>query len=92
MINCTGSLRLPVFVESFGFMSHVALLAENAVHHPEWFNVYNTVRIDLAIHDVSEISQADFNLASRLIDSVAIEALLSYFSPKDRFALATSIY
>ena len=54
------------FVEAFGFMSRVALLAETAGHHPEWFNVYNTVRIDLATHDVNGISQADFDLAIKI--------------------------
>ena len=54
------------FVEAFGFMSRVALLAEKAGHHPEWFNVYNTVRIDLATHDVNGISQADFDLAIKI--------------------------
>jgi len=54
------------FIEAFGFMSRVALLAESANHHPEWFNVYNTVRIDLATHDVRGISQSDFNLASKI--------------------------
>ena len=54
------------FVEAFGFMSRVALLAETAGHHPEWFNVYNTVRIDLATHDVNGISQADFDLALKI--------------------------
>ncbi len=54
------------FVEAFGFMSRVALLAETAGHHPEWFNVYNTVRIDLATHDVGGISLSDFGLASKI--------------------------
>ena len=54
------------FVEAFGFMSRVALLAETAGHHPEWFNVYNTVSIDLATHDVNGISQSDFDLAAKI--------------------------
>ena len=54
------------FIEAFGFMSRVALLAESANHHPEWFNVYNTVRIDLATHNVGGISQSDFDLANKI--------------------------
>lgn len=54
------------FVDAFGFMSRVALLAEAAGHHPEWFNVYNTVKIDLATHDVNGISQSDFDLANKI--------------------------
>ncbi len=35
------------FMTAFGFMTEVALHAEKMDHHPEWFNVYNKVRIDL---------------------------------------------
>ena len=54
------------FVEAFGFMARVALLAETAGHHPEWFNVYNRVQIALATHDVNGISQSDFDLARKI--------------------------
>ena len=51
------------FVEAFGFMSKLALHAEKLNHHPEWFNVWNKVVIDLQTHDVSGISELDFKLA-----------------------------
>ena len=51
------------FVEAFGFMTRVALLAEAQDHHPAWFNVYNRVVIDLDTHDVGGISASDFKLA-----------------------------
>ncbi|MCY3887345.1 MAG: 4a-hydroxytetrahydrobiopterin dehydratase [Chloroflexi bacterium] len=54
------------FVEAFGFMSSVALAAEKMDHHPEWFNVYNRVVIDLNTHDVGGISPLDFELAARI--------------------------
>jgi 4a-hydroxytetrahydrobiopterin dehydratase len=54
------------FVEAFGFMSRVALLAESANHHPEWSNVYNRVEIDLTTHDASGITERDFNLAQQI--------------------------
>ncbi len=54
------------FVGAFGFMASVALVAEAMNHHPEWFNVYNTVRVDLATHDVGGISQLDFELAEKM--------------------------
>jgi 4a-hydroxytetrahydrobiopterin dehydratase len=54
------------FVEAFGFMSRVALVAEAMDHHPEWFNVYNRVDIHLTTHDAGGISQRDFTLAQRI--------------------------
>jgi|SRR5579875_240680 4a-hydroxytetrahydrobiopterin dehydratase len=58
------------FNEAFGFMTRVALEVEKLNHHPEWFNVYNKVRIELVTHDVGGISNYDFRLA-RLIDKIA---------------------
>ncbi len=54
------------FIAAFGFISQVAMLAERADHHPEWFNVYNKVAISLTTHDVSGISKRDFDLAKEI--------------------------
>jgi 4a-hydroxytetrahydrobiopterin dehydratase len=54
------------FVEAFGFMSSVALLAERMNHHPDWSNGYNKVVIDLVSHDVKGLSQRDFDLAAAI--------------------------
>ncbi|MEM9291625.1 MAG: 4a-hydroxytetrahydrobiopterin dehydratase [Acidobacteriota bacterium] len=54
------------FVGAFGFMAKVALVAESANHHPEWFNVYNRVVVHLATHDVDGISDKDFDLAAEM--------------------------
>ena len=54
------------FVEAFGFMASVALIAESMNHHPEWFNVYNRVTVDLATHDARGISALDFELAKKI--------------------------
>jgi 4a-hydroxytetrahydrobiopterin dehydratase len=54
------------FVQAFGFMSSVALVAEQLNHHPEWFNVYNKVIIDLTTHDAGGISQRDFEFATKV--------------------------
>ena len=58
------------FNEAFGFMGRVALAAEKADHHPEWFNVYNRVEITLSTHDAGGLSQRDIDLA-RFIDGIA---------------------
>ena len=58
------------FVEAFGFMSQVALLAESRNHHPNWSNVYNRVTIELTTHDLGGLSDLDTELA------IAIDTLL----------------
>jgi len=58
------------FIEAFGFMTQVAILAEKANHHPEWSNVYRTVEVVLTTHDVGGISNADIALAT-FMDAVA---------------------
>ena len=59
-------LQFKDFVQAFGFMTQVALLAEKRDHHPEWFNVYNKVVIDLTTHDAGGISAKDFELAEAM--------------------------
>jgi 4a-hydroxytetrahydrobiopterin dehydratase len=54
------------FVEAFGFMAKIALVAERMNHHPEWFNVYNKVVVDLTTHDAGGISDFDFQLAETM--------------------------
>lgn len=54
------------FVDAFGFMAKVALLAEKADHHPEWSNVYNRVDIILTTHDAGGLSGRDVELATRI--------------------------
>ena len=54
------------FVEAFGFMASVALVAEKLDHHPEWFNVYNKVIVDLMTHDAGGVSEKDFALAEHM--------------------------
>ena len=54
------------FVEAFGFISKVAIIADKMGHHPELFNVYNKVRIDLTTHDANGISALDFELAQKI--------------------------
>ena len=51
------------FVTAFGFMTGAALVAQSLDHHPEWFNVWNKVRIDLATHDAGGVTALDVKLA-----------------------------
>jgi 4a-hydroxytetrahydrobiopterin dehydratase len=57
------------FVGAFGFMTSVAIVAEKQNHHPEWFNVYNKVRVHLTTHEAGGITENDFVLA-RSIDKI----------------------
>lgn len=64
------SFKFRNFVEAFGFMTRVALLAEKMDHHPEWSNVYNRVEILLTTHDCNGLSARDLALAEA-IDKLA---------------------
>jgi len=55
------------FVEAFGFMTKVAIVAEKMDHHPNWSNVYNTVVIELCTHDAGDIiTDRDHKLAAAI--------------------------
>ena len=58
------------FNEAFGFMTRVAIRADQLDHHPEWFNVYNRVEVTLATHDADGVTELDVTLAS-FMDEVA---------------------
>ena len=58
------------FVHAFGFMATAALAIEKMGHHPEWFNVYNRVTVDLTTHDAQGITSNDTDLA-KVLDEIA---------------------
>ncbi len=59
--------RFRDFVDAFAFMSAVAILAERADHHPEWFNVYDRVTVDLITHDAGPaVTRKDLDLAKAM--------------------------
>ncbi|MEZ4753003.1 MAG: 4a-hydroxytetrahydrobiopterin dehydratase [Bdellovibrionota bacterium] len=51
------------FIQAFGFMSKMAMVSEKINHHPEWFNVYKKVLIELTTHDAGGITELDFKWA-----------------------------
>ena len=52
------------FSRAFGFMAAAAIQAQAMNHHPEWFNVYATVKVWLTTHDAGGITQRDLDLAA----------------------------
>jgi 4a-hydroxytetrahydrobiopterin dehydratase len=54
------------FNQAFGFMTRAAMEIEKMNHHPEWFNVYNKITIELTTHDAGGITKNDINLAKIL--------------------------
>ena len=64
------TVKFEDFNAAFGFMTRVALWADKADHHPEWFNVYNRVEVLLTTHDAGGLSDLDQKLA-KFIDEIA---------------------
>ncbi len=64
-------LKFAGFSEAFGFMTALALQAQALDHHPEWFNVYDRVVIDLWTHDAAGLTARDFELA-RVADTLVL--------------------
>jgi len=58
------------FIDAFGWMTRAAIWAEKWNHHPEWANIYKTVVVTLATHDVDGLSALDIKLA-RKMDALA---------------------
>ena len=54
------------FIDAFGWMTRAAIVAEKMNHHPEWFNVYKTVRVTLTTHDAGGLSELDVTLAKAM--------------------------
>jgi 4a-hydroxytetrahydrobiopterin dehydratase len=60
------TFHFPDFAQAFGFMAQMAIVSEKMDHHPEWFNVYRTVRVDLSTHDAGGVTRLDLDLAKRM--------------------------
>ena len=62
----TKTFKFGSFVDAFGWMTRMALVAEKMNHHPGWFNVYNRVEVTLTTHDAGGLSALDAELASKM--------------------------
>ena len=60
------TFRFPDFVDAFGWMARVALVAEQMDHHPEWRNVYGTVEVELTTHAAGGLTERDLRLAREM--------------------------
>ena len=65
----TKTVEFNNFIEAFGFMTQVAIIAEKMNHHPSWHNVYNKVTIHLSTHDAGDVvTDKDRDLAKAIDD------------------------
>ena len=62
------------FKRAMEFMQSAVAGIEKMNHHPEWFNVYNKVTVDLNTHDAGGITARDFELAE-LLEGLSKRAL-----------------
>ncbi|TNF26847.1 MAG: pterin-4-alpha-carbinolamine dehydratase [Bacteroidetes bacterium] len=65
-----GSFEFGDFIEAFGFMAQVALVAEKLNHHPDWTNVYNKVEIRLTTHDAGDVVTTKDRELAAIIESI----------------------
>src|SRR4029079_15252312 len=72
-VSLRRQLVFDSFVQAFGFMAQVALIAEKLDHHPNWSNVYNRVDIAITTHDAGGLTALDFEFA-RLVNAVLARA------------------
>ena len=65
-----GTFEFNDFVQAFGFMTKVALVAEKVNHHPNWSNVYNRVDIRLTTHDAGNVVTASDRELASIIEKI----------------------
>ena len=63
--------RFANFVQAFGFMTRAAMVSEAMNHHPEWFNVYGRVLVELTTHSEGGVTALDITLAERMNELAA---------------------
>ncbi|NEV93354.1 4a-hydroxytetrahydrobiopterin dehydratase [Psychroflexus sp. YR1-1] len=65
------TLEFENFKEAFAAMTRIAFEAEAQQHHPQWYNVYNTLEISLSTHDADGVTDKDFKLAEKIEEIIA---------------------
>lgn len=65
------SFEFENFKDAFSVMTRIAFEAEKMNHHPDWSNVYNTLRISLSTHDAGGVTEKDFKLAKIIEELVS---------------------
>lgn len=63
------SFEFDNFKDAFSVMTRIAFEAERLQHHPDWSNVYNSLKISLSTHDAGGVTEKDFELA-KIIDAI----------------------
>ena len=54
------------FAEAISFLTKVAAVAESEGHHPNIWNSWNKVKLELSTHSIGGLSENDFILAARI--------------------------
>ena len=62
----TKTFKFNNFQDAFSWMTSMAIYAEKKDHHPEWFNVYNTVNVTLSTHDAGGVTSLDLDMACEM--------------------------
>lgn len=65
-----ASFRFKDFRETFSVMTKIAFECEEQKHHPDWCNVYNSLKIRLNTHDANGVTEKDFKLAHSIWDII----------------------
>ncbi|SDG56875.1 4a-hydroxytetrahydrobiopterin dehydratase [Psychroflexus sediminis] len=65
------TLEFENFKEAFAGMTRIAFEAEAQQHHPQWYNVYNTLEISLSTHDADGVTDKDFKLAEKIEEIIS---------------------
>jgi len=62
-----ATFKFKDFKQAFAFMTECAMYIEQQNHHPEWSNVYNTVKVALCTHDAGDIvTKKDHKIAKAM--------------------------